>query len=51
MELDISNQTMKLNVAGTQPLTIKLTKSCLGSQAKAKIKKNKSLVVSVPVIL
>merc|ERR1712166_514931 len=51
MELDISNQTMKLNVAGTQPLTIKLTKSCLGSQAKAKIKKNKSLVVSVPIIL
>ena len=49
MELDLSDKTMKLKVAGAQSLVIKFSTKCLSTQAKAKFKKNKSLVVSIPI--
>ena len=49
MELDLSDKTMRLNVPGAQQLVLKFQQKVLSTQAKAKFKKNKSLVVSIPI--
>jgi hypothetical protein len=48
LELDLSDKTMRLKVPGAKPFVLKFPKKVLSTQAKAKFKKNKSLVVSIP---
>ena len=49
MELDLSDTTMKLKIASARMLVVKFNTKCLSTQAKAKLKKNNTLVVSIPI--
>ena len=49
MELDLSDTTMKLKIASARMLVVKFNTKCLSTQAKAKLKKNSTLVVSIPI--
>jgi hypothetical protein len=49
MELDLSDTTMKLKIASARLLVVKFNTKCLSTQAKAKLKKNNTLVVSIPI--